>query len=46
MVPAYEKLAENLKDLVDVLAIDCTIDRNQAICSRYKVEGKEKAIAY
>lgn len=42
MIPAYEKLGENLKDLVDVLAIDCTADKNQATCARYKVEGKVK----
>ncbi len=39
MIPAYNKLAENLKDLVEIAVIDCTISSNAPICSKYRVEG-------
>lgn len=39
MIPAYNKLAENLKDLVEIAAIDCTNSFNAPICSKYKIEG-------
>jgi protein disulfide-isomerase A6 len=40
MVPAYNKLAENMKEIVDIASIDCTSSVNQAICAKYRVEGK------
>jgi thiol-disulfide isomerase/thioredoxin len=39
MIPAYNKLAENLKDLVEVVAVDCTDSSNQNLCGKYRVEG-------
>lgn len=39
MIPAYNKLAENLKDLVEIAVIDCTVSSNAPICSKYRVEG-------
>lgn len=39
MIPAYNKLAENLKDLVDIAVVDCTSSSNTPICSKYRVEG-------
>lgn len=39
MIPAYNKLAENLKGLVDVATLDCTSSSNAPICSKYNVEG-------
>lgn len=39
MIPAYNALAENLKNLVDISAIDCTDSSNSSICSRYQVSG-------
>jgi len=41
MIPAYDKLAENMKGIVDIAAIDCTSSFNQAICSKYHVEGMQ-----
>ncbi len=40
MIPAYEKLAENLEGLADIAAIDCTQSFNRPICSRYDVQGE------
>ncbi len=40
MIPEYEKLASNLEGLVDVAELDCTQSDNQAICSRYGVQGE------
>ena len=39
MIPAYNKLAENLKELVDVAAVDCTDSMNQDVCGKYRIEG-------
>ena len=39
MIPAYNKLAENLKELVDVVAVDCTDSMNQDVCGKYRIEG-------
>lgn len=39
MVPVYNKLAENLKELVDVAAVDCTNSMNQDVCAKYRIEG-------
>ena len=39
MIPAYNKLAENLKGLVDIASLDCTDSANAAICAKYRVEG-------
>lgn len=39
MIPAYNALANDLKDLVDIAAIDCTNSANESICSRYQVSG-------
>lgn len=39
MMPTYDKLAENLRDLVDIAAIDCTDTFNAPMCSKYRVDG-------
>ena len=39
MMPAYNKLAANLQDLVDISAIDCSDSSNAAMCGKYHVEG-------
>lgn len=39
MIPAYDKLAENLRDLVDVAAIDCSDTFNAQTCGKYAVQG-------
>ena len=39
MTPAYDQLAENLHDLVDVAVMDCTDSSNASMCGKYKVEG-------
>ena len=39
MVPAYNKLAESLKDLVEVATVDCTDFSNQNLCEKYRIEG-------
>lgn len=39
MIPAYNSLAENLRELVDIAAIDCAKSVNAPICGKYNVEG-------
>lgn len=39
MIPAYNKLAESLKELVDIVAVDCTDSSNQNVCGKYRIEG-------
>lgn len=39
MIPAYDALADNLRELVDIAAIDCAVSSNAATCGKYHVEG-------
>lgn len=39
MIPAYNELAEKLKDLVDIVAVDCTDSLNKNLCGKYRIEG-------
>ncbi|KAG9299478.1 hypothetical protein G9A89_009431 [Geosiphon pyriformis] len=39
LVPEYKKVAENLKGLAKVVAIDCDDDSNGALCAAYNVKG-------
>ena len=41
MAPAWEKLMEEFKDSTNsvVAEMDCSDEKNEAVCSKYKVEG-------
>jgi len=39
LVPEYEKAADNLMGLVNVVAVDCDADENKRMCSEYEVKG-------
>ncbi|ORX82201.1 thioredoxin-like protein [Basidiobolus meristosporus CBS 931.73] len=39
LVPDYKKVAQNLKGLVKVAAVDCDDEQNKPICATYGIQG-------
>ena len=39
LAPAYEKVAESLHGIVNVVAVDCDADANKGTCGQYGIQG-------
>ena len=39
LAPAYEKVAESLHGIVNVVAVDCDAETNKPTCGQYGVQG-------